>query len=626
MIALAAVCPAAVDDDGGIAQLQELKQMSLEDLLNLQVSTVSRKDERWWTAPSGIDVITGDDIRRSAALTLPDALRLGTGVHVGQSSARSWAVSVRGMNVLAANKITVAMDGRSLFTPFFSGVNWAAQDTLLEDIDRIEVVRGPVGALWGAYAVNGFIQVLTKPAWDTQGTLVSVGAGTEDPLLTAVRYGGQAGKDTFYRVYAKYYQTDWTYNANGRRTGPAVDFLQTGFRVDSLHAEDTALTLQGDYYTNRGLPLDTLQAELSGANVLGRWHRTYSPGASLQVESYIDHTYWLIPTQFEERRTTVSGSGRYRIAAGRSDFLIGADLLVSWDDIGNIGVAQLIPSSRRIYNAGLYLEHAIRVTDHGTLTWGVKGERNAFSGFEWQPTLRYGWTPNDRTTWWGAVSRAVRTPVRVDQDLFIGDNTTTFFAANRDFGTEEAWAYELGVRRQIIDTLTVDVSAFSYTYDHIRSTEPTAGGLPYTFGNGLNARSSGGEVTVLFQPWSQLFIKASYRYLDLNFTHDPGSLDVTNGSSEGNDPRSVGNIGVHLNAWARWEFDANVRWASALPNPVAPGYTELDLRVAWRPTNRWELALSGRNLLHRQHIDFVTTNSLNEQLHRSVTAKVTWRY
>jgi iron complex outermembrane receptor protein len=234
-------------------QAADLTALSLDQLMDLKVTTASRQPERWWAAPNGIDVVTGDDIRRAGAENLPDAMRLATGVQVGQPSARSWAISIRGMDVLAANKISVVMDGRSLFTPFFSGVLWDAQDTLLEDIGRIEVVRGPIGALWGAFAVNGFIQILTKTARDTQGLLASAGTGTEDPGSFALRYGGKLGEDTAFRVYGKYFQTDWTYLANGKHAQPATDFLQSGFRLDGRRSHDTAVTLQGDYYTNKNL-------------------------------------------------------------------------------------------------------------------------------------------------------------------------------------------------------------------------------------------------------------------------------------------------------------------------------------------------------------------------------------
>ncbi|QYM78373.1 TonB-dependent receptor [Horticoccus luteus] len=629
-----AVCLAALpagvlaeDATAPSTDLSSLKQLSLEGLMNLEVSTVSRKDERWWTAPSGIDVITSEDIRRSGAMNLPDALRLGTGVHVGQSSARSWAISIRGMNVLAANKISVAMDGRSLFTPFYSGVDWASKDTLLEDIDRIEVVRGPVGALWGAYAVNGFIQILTKPAWDTQGWLASAGTGTEDPLFVSFRYGGKVNDTTFYRVYAKYFQTDWTYNAAGQRTNPATDFFQTGFRLDALRASDTTFTIQGDYYTNQDLPLDHLQAGLDGFNLLGRWRRNFSSDASLEIQSYVDHTYWLIPSQFEERRTTGSASVQYRNAIGRQDIVVGFDGSLSRDHIGNIGIAQLIPPERTIHNAGLYLEDGIHLTPTATVTLGVKGEHNSFSSFEYEPTLRYAWTPTAQTTVWAALSRSVRTPVRIDDDLVIQVPGTTVFAANDDFRTEDALAYEIGLRHQPVSTFTFDVSAFVYRYDNIRSTEPAGSTpLPLTFKNKLNATSAGGEVTLMYQPLAQLFFKASYRYLDLDFTRDPGSQDNSHGSSEGNDPKHVANLNAHLTLSSGWEIDGFLRYVSALPNPALPGYTDFDLRLGWHPTSNWEISLLGRNLLHRQHAEFITTNSLNEQVHRSITLKSTWRY
>jgi iron complex outermembrane receptor protein len=606
-------------------QVADLATLSLDQLLELKVTTASRQPERWWSAPNGIDVVTGDDIRRAGAQSLPDALRLATGVHVGQPNARSWAVSIRGMDVLAANKISVVMDGRSLFTPFFSGVQWDAQDTLLEDIDRIEVVRGPVGALWGAFAVNGFIQILTKPARATQGVLASAGIGTEDPGLFALRYGGKLGADTYFRVYGKYFQTDWTYLANGEHAQPATDFLQTGFRIDGRRSDDTTLTLQGDYYTNQDLPLDRVQTAISGASVLGRWRHAFSADSDLQVEGYFDHTHRLIPQAFEERRSTGSASVKYRRASGRHVLLLGSDALLSADTIGNTGFALLEPPERTVHTLGLYVHDTLQVTPRTALVLGVRGEQSTFSGYELAPAVRFAWTPNPRTTAWAAVSRAVRTPVRIDEDLVIRFNGVTFFAANDDFETETALAYELGVRHRPADALTFDLSTFAYRYDHLRSTEPASGGVPPTFRNGLDARSYGAEVTLMYQPLHRLSLKGSYRFLDLDFSRDAGSLDTTDGSSEGNDAKHVAILGAHLNLPANVELDAYLRHASALPKPALDGYTTLDARVGWRVVPQLEISLRGRNLLDRQQPEFVTTNSLNEQVHRSATLKLTWR-
>lgn len=607
-------------------QATDLTTLSLDQLTKLEVTTVSRQPERWWTAPNGIDVVTGDDIRRAAAQNLPDAIRLATGVHVGQSSARSWAVSIRGMNVLAANKISVVMDGRSLFTPFFSGVLWGSQDTLLEDIDRIEVVRGPVGALWGAFAVNGFIQILTKPAWDTQGLLVTAGTGTEDPGFFALRYGGKLGRDTAFRAYGKYFQTDWTYKADGHHAQGATDFLQTGFRVDGRRAHDTTLTLQGDYYTNQGLPLDRVQTETSGVNLLGRWHRAFSADSDLQLEGYFDHTRFVIPQSFDERRNTGSVSVKYRRRSGRHGLLFGADGLLSGDKTGDIGAARLEPAARTIHTVGLYAQDTLQLDPRATLVLGLKGEQSSFAGVEAAPTARFAWSPSARTTAWAAVSRAVRTPVRIDEDLVFRANGLTFFEANDDFETETALAYELGVRHRPASQLTVDLSTFHYRYDHLRSVEPAgAAPLPLTFKNGLDARSWGAEVTVMYQPVARLYLKGGYRFLDLDFSKDADSADASGGSSEGNDAKHVAIVAAHLGLPARFEADAFLRHASALPHPAMPGYTTLDARLGWWASRRLEVSVWGRNLLDRQHAEFVTTNSLNEEVHRRVAIQATWR-
>jgi iron complex outermembrane receptor protein len=603
----------------------DLTALSLEQLMNVEVSTVSREPQRWWSAPSGVDVVSGEDIRRAGAQNLPDALRLATGVHVGQSSARSWAVSVRGMNVLAANKISVVMDGRSLFTPFFSGVQWDAQDTLLEDIDRIEVVRGPVGALWGAFAVNGFIQVLTKPAWETQGLLVSAATGNEDPGSFAMRYGGALPGEAFYRAYAKYYQTDWTYNAKGEHTQPATDFFQTGFRLDRGRAAPSRWTLQGDYYTNQGLPLDPPLTEISGANLVGRWQRSLSAGAGVEVDAYFDRTHRVIPQAFEERRRTGSVSAKYRRAAGRHGLVMGLDAALSADEIGNSGFAVLLPGERTVHTVGAYVQDTLQLSPRAALVVGVKGEHSSFASYEVQPTGRFAWTPSANTTAWAAVSRAVRTPVRIDEDLVIRFSGITLFEANDDFETETAVAFEAGVRQRPVPELTLDLSAFRYVYDHLRSTEPAARGVPPTFRNGLDAKSYGAEAAVMYQPVPRLFVKGSYRYLALDFSRDPDSRDTTGGSAEGDDPKHVAVLAAHVDLPGRVELDGFLRAASALPHPVLPGYTTVDLRLGWRPTPSLDISLAGRNLLERQYREFITTNSLNEEVHRRVLLKATWR-
>jgi iron complex outermembrane receptor protein len=603
----------------------ELTALSLDELMSLKVTTVSRKPEPWWSAPSGLDVVTGDDIRRSGAFRLPDALRLATGVHVGQPSARSWAVSIRGMNVLAANKISASIDGRSLFTPFFSGILWDVQDVLLEDVDRIEVVRGPVGALWGAYAVNGFIQVLTKPSGQTQGLLVAVARGTEDPAQVAVRYGGTLGREAPYRVYGKYFQTDWTVLPDGQHAQTATDFLQGGFRIDGRRPNDTTVSLHGDFYTNEGLPLARLQTDTSGFNLVGRWQRAYGETAALQFDAYFDRTHRLIPQNFEERRNTGAASAKYRFAAGRQSLVLGADALLSGDRIGNMGIAQLQPPSRVTHTVGAYVQDTVTVHPRASLIGGAKVEHSSFAGYEVQPSLRFVWTPHARSTAWAAVSRAVRTPVRIDEDLVIQLGGATFFAANDDFETETARAWEVGGRHRLTPALSVLFSAYAYRYHHLRSTEPGVPGTPATFRNALAARSHGVETAILWSPARRLMLRGSYRFLDLRFSKDPASGDRTGGSAEGNDPKHVAVATVRLDLPGRVELDGVFRLASRLPNPPLPGYETVDARLGWRATRQVEIALSGRNLLDPRHAEFVTTNSLNHLVRRSALLTVTWR-
>lgn len=346
------------------------------------------------------------------------------------------------------------------------------------------------------------------------------------------------------------------------------------------------------------------------------------------VRGYFDHTYRLIPGTFEERRKTAAISAKYRVATGRHDLQGGVDGLTSWDEIGNIGVARLEPGERTIHTLGVYLQDAVELAPRRViLTLAAKVEDSSFADVELQPTARLAWTPNPQTTVWGAVSRAVRMPVRVDEDLTLRLNGVAFFEANDEFETEHAVAGEFGVRHQPADTFVFDVSVFAYRYDDLRSTEPAgAAPVPLTFRNTLNAESHGAEVTVMYQPVSRLFFKGSYRFLDLDFSTDPGSRHTTRGRAEGNDPRHLATIGAHLDLPRGFELDAYLRHASELPDPATPAYTALDLRAAWRPAEQWEIELAARNLLDRQHPEFTTTNSLNEEVSRSVSLKVTWRH
>lgn len=605
-----------------------LKQLSLEELMQTEISTLSGRNQTWWEAPGAIDVIRQEDIRRSPARSLPDILRLATGVHVAQSSELSWAVGIRGFNVLAGNKMSVEMDGRSLFTPFFSGVNWDVQDTLLADIDQVEVVRGPVGSLWGAFAVNGFIQITTKPAWETQGWYTRVGTGTEDPFFASSRFGGRISDRTYYRVYLKYRQMDWTYSPDGSQVFDTTDFVQTGFRIDSSLPGDTVLTFQGDVYTNKGTPRDQVQTNVSGGNLLARWSRETSDTGKLELEAYFDHTDRSIVSSFSERRDTGAFSAQYSHEGSRQAIIFGADVNISKDKIDSPQFSVIHPPSRTIHNYSAFVQHTWHlVPDRLSLSSGIKAEDQSLSGMEWSPSLRAAWTPHYNTTVWTGVSRAVRPPVRVDEDLRIGLGDFLIVDAHDNFGTEEVIAFEAGVRHRLSENLFFDVAAFYNDYDHLRSSEPLGSDpLPLTFKNNLNATSHGVEVTVNYQPTARIQFKLSYRHLHLRFSNDPGSVRAAGVEAEGNDPEHLAILATRFDLPWQLELDTFLRHVSELPDPATPSYTAFDFRLAWHPSPFWSYALSGRNLLDHRHPELATTNSLNDEVAREITIDVTFRY
>lgn len=597
--------------------------------MSLEVSTVSRKTESWWAAPGAIDVLTDEDIRRFGALSIPDALRYVTGLQVSQPNAREWAISARGFDVVAASKMNVQIDGRAVYTPFFSGVLWDVQDTVLADIDRIEVLRGPSGALWGAYAVNGFIQILTKPAWETQGWLADAKVGTENPGTLALRYGGKVGNNIFYRAYLKYSQYDWTYVPYGGRSHPSSDMVQAGFRLDSRSDADTTLTLHGDIYTDKGTPRDNSMIPVSGGNLGAQWRRNLGLDSDVQFSGYYDQTSRTYGGPFYEDRDTLSSSAKYRVTKGRHEFQVGGDSLISWDDIRSPSAATIQPPKKTYSSVGVFAQDTIAlVPSRWTATLGAKAERTTFASWDAQPTARLAWTPNSRLTVWGAISRAVRPPVRIDEGLDFKVGDLQLFKAQPTQKSETVLATELGVRRMFGERLAVDISGFANKYDDLRSYEygRTPSTFPWTFGNSTDARSLGVELTAMYQPLSRVFVKASYRYMDLQLTKDPGSLDFRNGLFEQNDARQVGSITVRTEPATHFELDATVRFQSSLPQPYLPGFITCDARIGWAPNASWEVSLIARNLSDPRHPEFLTPNSANEEVARSFLLRITWRY
>ena len=633
LVALAALTTAtpgaaSVPQDTDTVEPSELKSLSIEELMEIDVTSVSRRSERVSQAAAAVSVITSEDIRRSGVTTLPEALRLANALHVARADSRTWAISARGFNITTANKMLVLIDGRSIYTPLFSGVFWDVQDIVLEDVDRIEVIRGPGATLWGANAVNGVINIISKSARQTQGGLVSAGAGNEERGFGALQHGGKLGERTWYRAYGKHRSVDALALASGGSAEDPLRMTQGGFRVDGERSERDSFTLQGDVYQGRIGELIRSDTDVAGGNLLGRWTRRFSETSSLDLQVYWDRTHRRVPTQFEERRDTWDVELQHRLPlGGRHDLVWGLGYRSSSDDVESSPVLLWVPGERDLDLFTAFAQDEISlIPERLRLTLGARLEAHEIAGTEVQPTVRVAWTPGERQILWGAVSRAVRAPTRIDEDIRFVSGPVVVLQGNPDFEFEEVIAYELGYRLQPRASTSLDFVAFYNVYDDLRSQERPASGapVPITLGNELNAETWGGELRLNLQaaPWWRLYSSYSFFQKDLSF--DPGSTDVTGGASEGNDPESRFALRSYMDLPGRLELDAWLRYTDRLPQPRVPAYTELDLRLGWRATDRLELSLVGQNLLNEQHAEFWT--AIPKEVERSFYGRATWRF
>jgi iron complex outermembrane recepter protein len=599
---------------------------TIDELMKIDVTSVQKHAEPAFEAAAAISILLPDDIRRAGITTLPEALRLAAGVAVGRTDGHTWAISARGFDISTANKMVVMMDGRSIYTPLFAGVLWDVQDVVLEDVDRIEVVRGPGASLWGANAVNGVINVITKRASETKGTLVQVGGGSNQGE-TSLRYGGAIGKSGAFRVYGKgQYQGPQLF-LNGASAKDPLGHAQVGTRID-LDSGRTSFTIQSDAYLGKIGAFDRPDTDVSGGNVLGRLTRTSASGNQLQLQWYYDYTYRQVPRQFAEARNTGDVDLQYRfVPLRRHDVTAGAGLDVTHSRTLGSPVLFFDPATRTSPLVNTFAQDVIEVVPQRFyVTVGSKFEHNDYTGFEAQPTGRFRWSPARTATIWGAVSRGVRMPARFDTDLrFTGDTPNVLIQGNPDFLSETVIAHELGYRQSVGRRFAAGITGFENDYDHLRSQEPTLPTIvPIVLSNLLMARTAGFEFTAAVQPSAHWDLRAAYAFLWEQFRPAPGSLDPTVGSSEANDPAHQLSIRSMVTLPRHLELDATVRSIGRLPHPVIPGYTELTVHVGLRPNPRMELALIGDNLLHPFHQEASTLPN-PEVFVRSVLAQLTWR-
>jgi iron complex outermembrane recepter protein len=600
-------------------QLPALKQLTLEELLDVDVTLPLRRPERGLESAAAVSVLTSEDIWRSGAVVLPEVLRAAPGLFVGRFSNTSWVVTARGFASTSANKMLVMMDGRSVYSPLFSGVFWEQLDYPLADLDRIEIVRGPGASLWGSNAVNGAIHIVSKNARDTQGTLISGGTGSEEHGFGSVRHGGRAGNG-YYRLYGKFAARDDAHLEDGTPGGDWQRVGHVGSRFD-FGSDTNGVMLQGEVFTSRSGLAGRDDLESSGGHVLGEWKRDFGAGNHLQLQFYYDRTARLVPLQFQEVRDTYDVELQHRKPFGaRHVFAWGGGYRLSRDNTTPTVLLFFDPEDRTTHLLSAFAQDEFAVHEDVVVTAGARLELNHYTGLEAQPTARVRWMPDTTQTVWGGISRAVRLPTRLDTDVRVLSEGRVVIAGNPDFSSEEVIALDAGYRVNPLDMFAADLSVFRNRYNDLRSQEP---GEPATIGNGLNARASGFELTARLQPRDWLRVTASYARLALSLTLDPDSRDVRRGAGEAVDPEHQWFVQGRANLPGDIELDTHLRHVSALPDPGTPAYTEATVRLAWRPSARVELSLVGRDLLRAHHLEFVSpTSPRRSAMERAVYTRI----
>lgn len=608
-------------------RVDALKSLSIEELASLDVTTAGRRLQSIADVAAAVSVITAEDLRRSATTSLPEALRLADGLQVARFDGRTWAVSARGFNITTSNKMLTMMDGRSVWTPLFSGVLWDEQDYLIADVERIEVVRGPGGTLWGANAINGVVNIVTRPATDTIGTYVSLTAGDEDRLVAAVRHGRAFGENGAWRAFAKVSFVDGHVFANGEDAEDPQRRVLAGYRADWARG-DNAFVLQSDAYLGRISLFDRDDTEVHGAYARGAWTRTFSPASSLQVQAVADYSSRMVPLQFEESRGSLQLDVQQRVTRGRHDLMVGGNIDVTRDEVEPSPVLYFEPADRTLTLFSVFVQDEIALAEgRFWVTPGLRLLKNSYTGIESHPGIRARWKPTGGQTVWGAASRAVRLPARFDRDLrFTAGNAFVVVAGSDAFKAETVVALEAGYRARITPQLSIDVAAFTNRYDELRSQAPGGATALAVVSNDLNGRSKGVEVALTAQPAPWLRARASYTRLATSTTVDAGRIDLGGGVVELNDPDHQAALRLYGNLPRGLELDGFLRYVSALPHPVVPAYAELDARLGWVSARGHELALVGRNLLHDAHPEFGAPGPRRYEFERSFVLRSTWRF
>jgi iron complex outermembrane recepter protein len=651
---------------------KRLVGLSLAALGNIKVTTVSKEPGEIWQTPDAVYVLTQEDIRRSGATTIPDILRLVPGVEVAQIDSDQWSVAVRGFGGQFSQSLQVLIDGRSVYTPLFGGVYWELQNLPLDEIDRIEVIRGPGGAVWGSNAVDGVINIITKKAKDTRGTHVSMGGGNVDQATTDFGYGAGDGEGFDYRVYGMGFDNGPELHQDNDPFD-AWRTAQAGFRTDWDTGGANSLTLQGDIYDGYDGTRTSIAyysppsqinvdgaAKVSGGNLLGHWRHELSNGSDVQIQAYFDRTSRLEPQYGEVRNTFDIDFNHHLTLPHHQDFIWGLEAQVSPSDfIQTQATVNLVPQRHTDELYSGFVQDTIPLVENRlSLTLGSKLLHDNYTGFEVEPSARLMWTPSRHQTFWAGVTRAVSTPSDIYEDLQLtgfdediqlpglAKPLPVFVQVNgsRQFFSEQLIGSEAGYRMLIRHTLYLDVAAFHNDYDYLPSygvgtlyfeTSPPPLRLivPVFYANGTEGTTDGLEIGPEWKPerWWQL--KGSYSYLHMDLKRRAGSSDLdTVLTDEGSSPTDEITVQSLFNLPKKLQFDPTYRFVSDLPclsvtpRESVPAYSTADARFGWRPSQHLEFSVTGENLLQPDHVEFVSDPGLPVEIRRSVYGKITFQW
>jgi iron complex outermembrane receptor protein len=617
-----------------------LADLSFEELANITIISSAKRAVRLADAPSSVFVITAEDIRRSGATSLPEALRLAPNLQVARISAVGYAISARGFNGTAANKLLVLIDGRSVYSPLFSGVFWDVQDVMLEDVERIEVVSGPGGTLWGVNAVNGVINIITRSAAETQGTLAAAGAGNRQEHA-AVRYGAALGTQASYRVFAT--QSDFAHTANqaGADANDADQRRLGGFRADWAAGQES-LMVKGDVYSGiEGQPRpgsiyitgDTLtlgNIATRGGDLAGTWERQMDDGAAMSMQLVYDHTGRTVPPTFADSQDLIDAQFQYSASPlGVNAVVVGAGYRYGIDRVTNSIYVALLPPSLAQHWSNAFAQDEIALRDDLKLTLGARIERNDYTGTEFLPTARFAWKAALDQLLWTSAARTVRAPSRLDHDIYVpyfpGAPPPDLLRGGPTVVSELADDYEAGYRGRLAESAQFSATLFHTMYSHLRTQEIDPSFTFVSYGNGMRGSLSGAEAWLMLQPMGPWRINAGVSRLRQDLELQPGSNDATAPAlAAGANPGLWWILRSSVDVGSRSELDLTLRHVGALAQPAVPGYTTLDLRCGWHLRPRLELSLSGENLIGGGHGEFTAADT-RSQFRPEAYLKLVWR-